>query len=63
MTGTNYTDRIPAGKSLGLTSSLLLGKGRVPSDDKLADSPIPVGEGVLSCGHASPSLVKKGSNK
>ena len=38
-------------------------KGRVPGDDKLANSPPYVGRGVPTVGQASPSLVKKRSNK
>ena len=58
-----YRDRIPAGRSHGLTSSPSLGKGRVPGDDKLANSPPSVSRGVLTGGQAGPSLVKKCSNK
>ena len=59
MTSTKYRDRIPARRSPGLTSSPSLGKGRVPGDEKLANSPPSVGRGVPTGGQASPSLVKK----
>ena len=63
MTSTKYRDRIPGGRSPGLTSSLSLGKGRVPGAEKLANSPPSVDIGVPTGGQTSPSLVKKHSNK
>ena len=54
MTSTKYRDRIPAGRSPGLTSSPSLGKGRVPGDEKLANSPPSVGRGCLLVGKLAP---------
>ena len=53
MTSTKYRDRILAGRSPGLTSSPSLGKGRVPGDERLANSPPSVGRGVPTGGQAS----------